>query len=75
VKVALHSLHHSLTLSKQRSWIHDLTGQYLRCVRSETFLPSIQRTYQIFCRLWHRRWAWGRYGGEDKYIKVFGAEV
>ena len=37
VTVILHSHHHSLT-PKQRSRVHALTGQYLRYVRSASFL-------------------------------------
>jgi len=37
VEVTLHSNHHSLTPSKQRSRIHALTGEYLRYVRSTSF--------------------------------------
>jgi len=42
VKVTLHSNHHSLT-PKQRSRVHALTRQYLRCVWSASFLWWMQQ--------------------------------
>jgi hypothetical protein len=43
VKVTLHSDHHSLTPSKQRSRVHALTGQHLRYIRSASFLWWMQQ--------------------------------
>jgi len=51
VKVTLHSHHHSLTPTKQRSRVHSLTGQYLRYVRSASFLWWMQQKllYGVRC--------------------------
>jgi hypothetical protein len=43
MKVTLHNHHIPLTPSKQRSRIHALTGQYLRYVRSASFLWWMQQ--------------------------------
>jgi hypothetical protein len=42
-KVTLHSHHTPLPPSKQRGWIHALTGQYLRYVRSASLLWWMQQ--------------------------------
>jgi len=58
VEVSLHSHRPSLAPSKQRSRAHTLTGQYLRYVRSASFLWWMQQKEQQFFS-WRYNPQWG----------------
>ena len=60
MKVTLHSHHTPLTPSKQRGWIHALTGQYLRYVRSASFLWWMQHLWMKMIKLTWTFFANGR---------------